>query len=399
MSEPTDGKNDPAQWAALEARAQAAHAEQGILDICWLCPEDNPLEEYGWRPSGTDQAKYPNPPDQLAAAHPEFSALLTFATEAGRCFDPNAADSAGAWLKESVRRWPSDRTGTVYIDLEGTGELVRFRTGTLMDVWALFVERCAELAGKRRSHWSGVFSQARAGVSAVSTAIRSPSPSEQAEYESLRSQAKTPGEWLKLDDERRAGAQKPAPPPEPGYPSMIENENTGQRIRVDSAVQAAQQVAEWGVTVEEARWAAGGRQGPRPNPEPTEEQAAGTDSPEAAEGSPAKDPEPSSEEVAIQGENRESAATRWRPGPRPAVEIHAAVRKIIDEIVPAGVPWIDKLDEISEAMDNSTEPRIPIPPSWPKTQILRSWSDAAATNRDLAIKTIKYRLSRARRDN
>jgi hypothetical protein len=79
----------------------------------------------------------------------------------------------------------------------------------------------------------------------ASTANRNPSPSEQAEYNSRRDQAKTLDEWRKLDYERRADAQKPGPPPDPHYPTWIEHPKTGQRVLVPNREAEKQQLAAW----------------------------------------------------------------------------------------------------------------------------------------------------------
>jgi len=78
-------------------------------------------------------------------------------------------------------------------------------------------------------------------------AWRHPSPQELAEYASRRKQAKPIDEWRAIDFKRRAGAQKPGTPPEPGYPTMIASpKDPKDRRAVYSKAQHDSVLAEWG---------------------------------------------------------------------------------------------------------------------------------------------------------
>jgi hypothetical protein len=57
-------------------------------------------------------------------------------------------------------------------------------------------------------------------------------------------------------------------------------------------------------------------------------------------------------------------------------------------------PWKSKLDDICDALDDK---KIPCPKTWSKRDPpIRSWTDAATTDRELAKKALEYRLKIAR---
>jgi hypothetical protein len=92
---------------------------------------------------------------------------------------------------------------------------------------------------------------------------------------------------------------------------------------------------------------------------------------------------------------------RSRPGPLPDSDSHRAVKEIVDRIVPRDVPMIEKLDEVCEALDEA-QPAVPVPSTWrARESPLRNWTEATvlASDRELAVKAIKYRLIRAHREN
>jgi hypothetical protein len=87
-------------------------------------------------------------------------------------------------------------------------------------------------------------------------------------------------------------------------------------------------------------------------------------------------------------------AARQRPGPQPKPAITEAVRGIFQRIVPPGVRPIEKIEELGDAMDEAKNPPIPIPPTWKNRSVpLRTWSHAAETEPDIALKAMKSRLN------
>lgn len=94
-------------------------------------------------------------------------------------------------------------------------------------------------------------------------------------------------------------------------------------------------------------------------------------------------------EVASRAEN--PALSKQRPGPTPDVATAKQVAEIVRK-VGEGQPWKDKLEDICEALDAE---KIPCPKTWKKRET-RSWTGAAATERQLAIKAIAHHLKNAR---
>ena len=85
---------------------------------------------------------------------------------------------------------------------------------------------------------------------------------------------------------------------------------------------------------------------------------------------------------------------RARPGPRTATETAQRVLEIVTQTA-GSEPWKSKLDDICDALDDKNIPR---PKTWSKRDPpIRSWTDAATTDSELAKKAIEYRLKIARR--
>jgi hypothetical protein len=69
------------------------------------------------------------------------------------------------------------------------------------------------------------------------------------------------------------------------------------------------------------------------------------------------------------------------------------VVKIIESVA-SSEDWKTKLAEVCEALDSN---EIPYPSPWPRRDLkMRSWSDAAAVEPQLAIKAIEYRIEIAK---
>jgi hypothetical protein len=104
--------------------------------------------------------------------------------------------------------------------------------------------------------------------------------------------------------------------------------------------------------------------------------------------------------VPIQGSVGGTVQARRRPGPKTPPEITMAVQRIVEKTLP-DLPLIKKLEQVSEVMDSSTDPVIPIPGLWlRRSPPLRTWSDAAAIEPNVAMKAITGRLKpRAKPDS
>jgi len=80
-------------------------------------------------------------------------------------------------------------------------------------------------------------------------------------------------------------------------------------------------------------------------------------------------------------------------GPKPARSIAQRVVKIIESVASAK-DWKTKLEDVCAALDSN---EIPHPSPWPRRGLeLKSWSDAAALEPQLAIKAIEYRIEIAK---
>jgi len=102
-----------------------------------------------------------------------------------------------------------------------------------------------------------------------------------------------------------------------------------------------------------------------------------------------------SEANTIQSSKVEKASQRAgaKRGPKPDRATAQRVVKIIESVASAD-EWKTKLADVCQALDSN---EIPHPSPWPRRDLeMRSWSDAAALEPQLAIKAIEYRIEIAK---